>query len=189
MTLGTLKIAINAPMFFGYQLKRLFPDEATEQINIQLSRWVRTGKLVRLMRNVFLFPDAAIDEFVVANALRTPSYVSLESALSTQGVIPDVAIHVTSVTPRAPTTIRTAQGVFLYRRLKPELFFGFTKNQDPKSALYYDIAEPEKALLDLIYIRRLRTLSSERVNRDVLDQGVLRRYGKSFPRWVQEVVA
>lgn len=188
MNLEALKISVNAPVFFGYQLKRLFSDEATEQINIQLSRWAKTGKLVRLKRDLFLFPDAEVDEFVVAHVLRPPSYVSLESALSVQGVMPDVAIHTTSITTRPPATIRTPRGVFLYRHLKPELFSGFTKRQDPKSSLYYDIAEPEKALLDLVYVRRLRTLASERVNRDALDPTTLRRYGKQFPHWVQEVV-
>lgn len=189
MTLEAVKIAVNTPMFFGYQLKRLFHDEATGLINVQLSRWARTGKLVRVKRDLFLFPDAEVDEFVVAHALRPPSYVSLESALSAQGVMPDVAIHTTSITTRPPATIRTLRGMFLYRHLKPELFFGFTKRQDPKSSLYYDIAEPEKALLDLVYVRRLRTLASQRVNRGALDLKTLRRYGKNFPRWVQEVVA
>lgn len=188
MTFLALKTIVGEALFSGYQVRRLFPDETSDTINVQLSRWVKAGRLLRLKRDVFLFPDGTIDEFVVAGLLRSPSYVSLESALSTQGVIPDVAMHTTSVTTRAPKTIRTPRGVFIYRHLMPELFFGFVKRQDPGSGRWYDIAEPEKALLDLIYIRNIRSLTSERIVRDILNEKTLRRYGQSFPRWVQEAV-
>lgn len=188
MTFLTLKTSVGEALFFGYQVRRLFPGETPDSINVQLSRWANAGKLLRLKRDVFLFPDGTIDEFVVAGLLRSPSYVSLESALSAQGTIPDVAVHTTSVTTRAPKTIRTPRGVFIYRHLKPELFFGFVKRQDPASGRYYDIAEPEKALLDLIYIRNIRSLASERIVRNMLNEKTLRRYGQNFPRWVQEAV-
>ena len=188
MQYRALKNQIKRPVFFDYQVEKLFTDEPKSQINIQLSRMVKREDLVRLKRGVFMFPDAEVDELVLANLLYDPSYVSLESDLNIAGVIPDITANVTSVTLVTSKTISTIKGVFLYSKIDKELFFGFQKIFDVNSKMYYNLALPEKALLDLIYIRRLKSLDEYRVDRSELRKTYLNKFSKKFPNWVRKVI-
>src|SRR3989339_642650 len=104
---------VNTPLFFDYQIQRLFPDEPRHQINVQLARFVRAGAVVRLKRGLYAFSHAKVNEFVLANYIYRPSYVSLESGLNYWGIIPDVTANVTSVSPTTTKTVRSERGVFI----------------------------------------------------------------------------
>src|SRR4030042_3437680 len=99
MTFADLKQVVNTPYFFLYQIERLFPQEKPAHIHTQISRFWRRGLIDRVKRGVYLFLPVGMDEFSLGQILRAPSYVSLESALHTTGIIPDVSASVTSVTP------------------------------------------------------------------------------------------
>lgn len=124
----------------------------------QLSRWVAAGKLVSLRRGVYALaaPYRRRDPhaFEIANVLARPSYVSLESALSFHGLIPEAVFATTSVTTSRPATFDTPLGRFAYRHITPELMWGYTTarigGDVTRTAL---VARPEKALLDLVYLR------------------------------------
>ena len=88
----------------------------------------------------------------LVNALEPHSYVSLESALAEWGVTsqnPLGLLCVTSIQP--PREYKTSLANVLLRYIKHTLFRGFIKRKTRYSTYY--IAEPEKALLDLIYFR------------------------------------
>jgi predicted transcriptional regulator of viral defense system len=122
-------------------------------LSVQLSRWVRQGKLVPLRRGVFVLPAGLRRSQppleYVANLLVLPSYVSLERALSFHGLIPERVPLVQSVTLARPMLFETPVGDFQYRHVKQDWFFGYAETEiESASAL---IAVPEKALLDVIY--------------------------------------
>jgi hypothetical protein len=48
----------------------------------------------------------------------------------------------------------------------------------------YQIAEPEKALLDWIYLRRVKNLEENRVDLSQLNRQRLWQFAKYFPKWV-----
>lgn len=129
--------------------------DSPQQAQRQLSDWTRAGKLVQLRRGVYTFAAPYGDErplsYVVANRMVQPSYVSLQSALSYYGMIPEHVAAVTSVTTGRPVKLVNDYGYFMYRCIKPSFFYGFRYWQISltQSAL---IATPEKALLDLIYL-------------------------------------
>ncbi|MCA9994616.1 MAG: hypothetical protein KDE56_02640 [Anaerolineales bacterium] len=129
--------------------------DSPQQAQRQLSDWTRAGKLVQLRRGVYTFAAPYGDErplsYVVANRMVQPSYVSLQSALSYYGMIPEHVAAVTSVTTGRPIKLVNDYGYFMYRCIKPSFFYGFRYWQISltQSAL---IATPEKALLDLIYL-------------------------------------
>jgi len=50
------------------------------------------------------------------------------------------------------------------------------------------LAEPEKALLDWIYVRRVKSLEGERVDMSELNKKKLRSYVKIYPKWVRKVI-
>lgn len=188
MKLIDLLHQVNTPLFFDYQVERLFPGASKHQVNVQLARFVRSGALVRLKRSLYAFSHTQIDEFILANWLYRPSYISLESALNSYGIIPDIVPNVTSVSPTTSKTISTSRGTFLYSKINPNLFFGYRTISDPSSSLTYFMAEPEKALLDYIYIRQVNDLTEARVETENLDPKRLTVLARLFPVRVRQAV-
>jgi predicted transcriptional regulator of viral defense system len=116
------------------------------------------NQLARKLRNGLYLNDAfevktTVDEYMIANELYEPSYVSLHSALNYYGLIPEFVIEVISVTTKKTKFIQQGHARYRYHTLKPELFWGY--ENVPWHGGYYSIAYPEKALLDLAYLEPL----------------------------------
>lgn len=121
----------------------------------QLTRWVRSGRIVQLRRGVYTlappYRQVKANPFVLANALVRGSYVSLQSALAYWGWIPEYVQLTQSVTTRRPARWATPLGGFEYRHIKPDLFFGYSRIEVSADQFAF-VATPEKALLDLIHL-------------------------------------
>lgn len=121
----------------------------------QIDRWVKNGRVLRLRRGVYMlrkpYAGSAAHPFAVANALKKASYVSLQSALSYYGMIPEHVPVVTSVTTRRPEEVATPVGRFQFRHVTTRLFSDFTEIEvtPGQHAL---LATPQKALVDLLYV-------------------------------------
>lgn len=139
-----------------------------------LSRWVRKGLLIRLRQGYYTFaeykekPDIAL---YLANRIYRPSYISLHTALSFYGMIPEAVVQITSV-----TTLKTASFVNLiscysYKTVKQDLMFGYGLKPLPDGRAIL-MAEPEKAVLDLLYLypgyNTLRDMVDLRLDEDYL---------------------
>lgn len=131
------------------QTLRALGDEP-RSLGVQLSRWVGAGKLEQLRRGIYLLPPGLRSRepapLYLANVLARPSYVSLECALAFHGMIPERVSLVQSVTTGRPIFLKTPAGEFQYRHVNRDWFFGY---REYSGAL---VAEPEKALLDLIHL-------------------------------------
>ena len=119
----------------------------------RLSEWQNKGYIKKIIKNYYIFSDQQVDEktlFLVANKIYNPSYVSLEMALSYYHLIPESTYGLTSITTKKTAIFRTCVGDFSYRSVRPELFFGYSLAgyQGQKIKL----AEPEKAILDCLYL-------------------------------------
>lgn len=125
-------------------------DDRREVIRVQLSRWMKQGKVIGLRRGMYALAEtyrrAPMVPAALANQLYRPSYLSGQWALAYYDLIPEQVNWVTSVTPRVPRRFENPVGVFEYRSIKQDAFFGY------RSATYAGaeilVAEPEKALLD-----------------------------------------
>jgi len=124
----------------------------------------------------------------LVNVLRSESYISLESALVDSGVISQSPAFLTCVTPAYPHSFRSKSVTIVYRKISRKLYWGFKE----KATRYntYRIAEPEKALLDWIYLTRQEGLPTplDELQLQFLVPAKLRRYAERFPRTVQETV-
>lgn len=142
----------NEPFF---KTSLLAAGENMVQLRLQLSRWVKNGKLFQLRKGLYtLAPPYSKNKpqsFVIANALKPASYVSLQSALAYYNLIPEHVPEITSITTQRPETIQTPLGKFTFRHVKKSLFWGF-KYLEIFSHQVAFVAEPEKALFDLIYL-------------------------------------
>ena len=124
-------------------------------VRLQLSRWTKSGRINQLRRGLYAIapPYQKIQPhpFLVANRLQRASYVSLQSALSYYGLIPEVLHVTTSVTAGRPQRLTTPLGEFEFRRIHRRLVRGYRMTDlGGQQAL---VALPEKALLDLVYLQ------------------------------------
>lgn len=106
-----------------------------------------------------------------ATRIYQPAYLSLETALSYHGLIPEGVYKLICVSPRKTQEHHTPVGTFRYQHLLPHLYFGYEVLQ-PAGNRPILIADLEKALLDYCYLHpELRTaddFASLRLNTDVL---------------------
>jgi len=156
----------------------------------RLVDWTKTGKVVPLRRGLYALPrplrQVEPHPFVVANRLVPNSYISLEMALRHYNLIPEHVAVVTSVTTGRPGAWGNEFGRFLYRHIHPRYFFGMTRERVAQGQTVI-IAYPEKALLDLIYLRKrgddpafIRSLRLQ--NLDTLDMERLRAFAAQFDK-------
>jgi predicted transcriptional regulator of viral defense system len=125
-------------------------DGSRESVRVQLSRWMAQGRVIGLRRGMYALaePYRRVPAFPAALArhLNTPSYLTGLWALGYYDLIPERVVWLTSVTTRVPRRFENPFGVFDYRNIKQEAFFGY------RTATYGEaeilVAEPEKALLD-----------------------------------------
>lgn len=119
-----------------------------------LTRWCGKNLLIKLRNQYYAFPEyKEMPDFsrYVANQIYAPSYISLQSALSFYGMIPEEVVQQTSVTTRKTARFENEFGTFHYQNVKTRLFFGYErKTMQNGRGLYF--ATPEKALLDLLYL-------------------------------------
>lgn len=116
----------------------------------RLSEWQEKGYLRKVVKGRYIFADAPLDEqrlFEIAVRIYRPSYISLESALSHHGLIPESVYAVTAISTRRTYLFDTPIGRFSYRTLKPGLFFGYTIGPGRVR-----MATLEKTVLDFLYL-------------------------------------
>lgn len=120
----------------------------------RLNEWQEKGYIRKVIRGYYVFVDAPLNEkslFEIANRIYGPSYISFEMALAYYGLIPESVYGITSASTRKTSHFKTQIGSFIYRTISPKLYFGFdlVKNNEKT----FKLATPEKALLDLFYIK------------------------------------
>lgn len=124
----------------------------------------------------------------LVNVLRPKAYVSLESVLVEDGVISQNPAVLTCVTTENPKTFRGRSVTIVYRKISRGLYWGFQERRTRYNN--YQIAEPEKAFLDWIYLNRQEGLPTplDEVNLRSLDHKKLIHYSTRFPSTVEKVV-
>jgi predicted transcriptional regulator of viral defense system len=140
---------------------------------VQISRWHKAGRLLKLKRGVYVLSRAFCKVeppgLYLACLLNKPAYVSEEKALEYYGLIPEAVYIYSCVTTKRQGTMRTPLGNFDYRHVKASLFWGYRSLKINGFSVY--IATPEKALLDLFYLRPVK------VTADYVDEMRLQNLG------------
>jgi len=163
MTINDLRNkAKDYPLFKLEDVFKWFPQAKRNTTLNQLRDWSKLGYLQGLKRGIYKLSDFEIEEpFIVANFIYSPSYISLETALNYYSLIPDIPFQTTSITTLKTNSFEIKNyGVFSYSHLKPDLFFGYETIKGDKQYVY-NIALPEKALFDYLYLSSKRMKLSE----------------------------
>ena len=131
-----------------------------------LSRWVKKGYLIKLRNNLYTFSELKSFNnihFYIANRIYRPSYISLHSAMTFYGFIPESIVQTTSVSAMKTKRFENSLGSFSYKKLKPQLFFGYTHLKFTKDKTIL-MAAPEKSILDLLYLYPFYNTKNELLN-------------------------
>lgn len=153
-------------------------------------RWAKKGLLIRLRQGFYTFPEyKSKPDFALyfANRIYRPSYVSLHTALSFYGIIPEAVVQITSVTSLKTESFSNDFGEYSYKSVREDLMFGY--NLKPiADGRTLQLARPEKALLDLLYLypfyNTRKDLEDLRLDEDFLkddlDRKLLEEYTLKF---------
>jgi len=160
-------------------------EKFTGNANVFLTRAQAKGFVRRVSRGVYVNwlrePPPALEE--VACYLRTPSYISCEWALNRHGVLLQSPVVCTVLTLQAAVgaarTIRYGGVAVEFSRIAPRLFNGFETKDG------YNLALPEKALLDTIHLRK-RIPFADELELDHIDRERLIMLADIFPTVVKK---
>lgn len=141
-------------------------------LKILLSRYQKSGKVIRLKRGVYVTKDyietvkgksrlSSYSEFL-ANILYRPSYLSLEYILYQHNLLTEIPVNFTLITKNKTARFRNRFGGFFYRKVKHELFCGFDIIRDGDFSIMR--ATKAKALFDYLYLRKNAIAATESVS-------------------------
>ncbi|MBU1200826.1 hypothetical protein KJ953_04870 [Patescibacteria group bacterium] len=171
-------ISLNLKIFTTDDLKAMFntTQRATQAF---LSYNVKKGVFVRLKAGIYALKDNSPSEFSIANHLYSPSYISLDSALSYYQLIPETIYAISSVTTKATREFKVGNLLFDYRRIKKSAYTGYVPKVIAQETIF--IATPEKAVADFLYYVFLGKRNyNDRLKTKTLDFVQLKKYLKLF---------
>ena len=150
-------------------------------VNAALRRQETKGLVERVSNKIYI--NKLARDFTprdLLSTLRPDSYVSLDSALSDFGVTTQVPYALTCVSSKYVRNIKTKTIQITFRRLKKDLYWSFTTKKTRYGT--FNLAEPEKALLDWIYFQSVDGLPIEmdEFRIDGLDRNRLLEGAKKF---------
>jgi len=139
----------------------------------KLSRLLDEGALIRVKKGLYLLgPEFQNHPYcleLIANLMYGPSYVSLERALYIYGMIPEHVEAITSVTTKLSREFRTPVGNFSYSHSHPKSYsIGITSRSYGENENPF-IATREKALTDMLTIRRGKVTSEKHLEEILLE--------------------
>lgn len=141
----------------------------------------KKGYITRLKRGLYAFFDHKPDDFIIANKLYFPSYISLDTALSYHDIIPESVYSITSVTTKSTREFEAFNLNFSYKKIKKQAFTGYIPQKILGHIVY--IATPEKALADFLYFIHLGKRDfNERLNIKKIDKVKLNEYLTLFSK-------
>jgi len=137
---------------FDYQaLMAALPEYANPRDKV--TTLLRRGDIIRVKKGLYVFGDELrhrpYSRELLANLIYGPSFVSLDSALSFHGLIPERVEALTSVTTKRPKSFATPIGSFIYRQ-SPRGAFHLGMDRVEEGDVAFLIATPERALADKV---------------------------------------
>jgi predicted transcriptional regulator of viral defense system len=175
----------------------LFIDQLVEKYKVDpkavskaLLRYEGRGLIERVTHKVYinkLASDFSSQDLV--NVLRPHSYVSLESALRFWGLSTQSTAVLTCVTTGKPYYFKGKSFAVKYRSITEGLYWGFVQKRTRYGS--YKIAEPEKALLDFVYLSLqagYKNPSIDELDFSRLDRKKLNKYLRKYPTSVRSVL-
>jgi hypothetical protein len=168
-----------------------------ERPNDKIYQLAKEGVIQSIKKGLYVAGPALNIErkpepFLLANHILGPSYVSVETALSFHGLIPERVYEIASMTTQASRKFNTPLGTFTFTRLPlPYYAFGI-RSEKLADDQYAMVASAEKALFDKIITTSGLLLRSKKTAREFLienmrmDEEALRQLNtKEMTSWIK----
>lgn len=141
---------LNRAVFTTGDLCRLAGKSAST-VTQSLNNLVREGILVKVYRGVWADKSKSLSPYAAINSLFSSQrvYVSFTSALHLHGIIGQIPQGITLASIGHSKRLFTALGSFSLHKVSADFFKGFDWYRGGDAFL---IAEPEKALIDCLYL-------------------------------------
>lgn len=156
--------------------KKIFGIKKENTLYKFLQRLEKKKVIERIAKGKYHFLFREINDFELANFLINPSYISLESALSFYGILPQFPYTITSITPFKSRKIILKGKEYEFLHLDKKYFFGFQKLN------HFLIALPEKAFLDELYFvsKKLRKIHFEDLDLTKINKTRLKKFIQNY---------
>jgi predicted transcriptional regulator of viral defense system len=146
----------------------------------RLFEWQSHGYIVKLRKGWYCLPEflnESYSSWLIANLVHSPSYISLETALSYYEVIPEGVYMTTSVATNRPLSKEMAGQYFTYSSIRQELYMGYALLDTGFYNRKVKIACMEKAIFDFFYFRTeystLKSIRELRFNESVIRDALI----------------
>lgn len=150
----------------------------------RLTEWQKKNYLTKIINNYYIFNEIELNElllFLIANRINDMSYISLETALSYYGLIPEAFYQIKSVSTKKTKSFNTKIADFSFNSISGRLFWGYSLIKSDKYSIL--MATPEKALIDFLYLTKYKTKDDFyelRFNNDIFSEIINQKKINSF---------
>lgn len=136
----------------------------------KLAHMVKKKECIPVIQGLYE-TNPTIPGYRLANTICSPSYLSFEFALSYHGLIPEAVYNFTSATfeKKKKKEFKTPFGTFTYRDV-PSAAYPYGIECVSENGYTFQIASPEKALCDELYIQS--PVTSQRELKELLFDGL-----------------
>ena len=173
----------NMLIFTPHDVARIF-NVSPVAVRFFVYRNTRKGLLIRLKKSqkgsLYCLADEIPNQYLIANRIYEPSYISFDTALSYHNIIPESIYTISSSTPK-PTREFLVIGIrYVYHRIRKDFYTGYNPTQYQNTTIL--MASAEKALVDYLYfiILKKRSLQYERLNLDLIKKGKLLKLAELY---------
>lgn len=120
-----------------------------------IKRAISDGEILNIRRGLYClspkYQKKPLSVYMLAQRIYGPSYVSMETALSYHGWIPEGVFACTNACMKNAKEFDTTLGIFSYTRVPQKTFYAGVERCVDKNENVYFMASPAKALADYIY--------------------------------------
>lgn len=143
--------------FTSQETATLFPDSADRRYGL-VKRALAGGEIIQIRRGLYClapkFQKKKINLYSLSEHIHGPSYISLESALSWHGLIPEAVYTLTSATLGKSKVFQSPLGVFSYTHIPQKIFYAGVERLTDEAGDVFFMASPIKALADYVHAHK-----------------------------------
>jgi len=146
-------------------LKSILSNNGYVNINDKINKLKQKGIIKSVKKGLYIHTSLISNnivskELISNNLLGSPSYISLDYALSFHELIPETVHEITAVTTKRSKVFKTDFGIFSYKQIKKELYSIGVKIENSKTGNFL-IASKEKAICDKVFFTKDIKLTSK----------------------------
>ena len=179
---GTAAV-FNSPFdsFTTASLKDLLSNPSKSSFHRIVNKLESAGVIEQTEKGKYLKTSGKVDDFILANTLYAPSYVSFESALNLHGILSQFPYEITSATVKKSQTKTIHDKTYSYTHIQTSLFWGYEKYQNEL------IATPEKSLIDQMYLaaKGIRSIPVDELDVTRINRKLFKSYLSKLPKNIE----